>query len=31
MITPEPVLMVNENGRVFGFELGRIEKLKKTI
>ena len=29
MITPEPVLMKNENGRLFEFELGRIEKVKK--
>ena len=29
MITPEPVIMVNENGRLFEFELGRIEKIKK--
>lgn len=30
MITPEPVLMINENGRLFEFELGRIEKFKKV-
>lgn len=29
MITPEPVLMVNESGRLFEFELGRFEKFKK--
>jgi hypothetical protein len=29
MITPDPVLMTNENGRLFEFELGRNEKFKK--
>ncbi len=29
MITPEPVLMINENGRLFEFELGKFEKVKK--
>jgi hypothetical protein len=29
MITPDPVLMTNENGRLFEFEIGRIEKVKK--
>jgi len=28
MITPEPVLMTNESGRLFEFELGRMEKVK---
>jgi hypothetical protein len=28
MITPEPVVMTNENGRLFEFELGRMEKVK---
>jgi hypothetical protein len=26
MITPDPVLMANESGRTFEFELGRHEK-----
>jgi hypothetical protein len=26
MITPDPVLMTNESGRTFEFELGRMEK-----
>lgn len=26
MITPDPVLMTNESGRLFEFELGRFEK-----
>jgi hypothetical protein len=30
MITPDPLVMVNENGRVFEFELGRMEKIRKT-
>lgn len=29
MITPDPILMNNENGRLFEFELGRLEKIKK--
>ena len=29
MITPDPVLMTNENGRLFEIELGRNEKLHK--
>ena len=29
MITPDPVLMINESGRLFEFELGRLEKIKK--
>jgi hypothetical protein len=29
MITPDPVLMTNENGRLFEFEIGRIEKVKR--
>jgi len=29
MITPDPVLMVNESGRLFEVELGRMEKAKK--
>jgi hypothetical protein len=29
MITPEPVLMTNENGRLFEIELGRHERLNK--
>ena len=28
MITPDPVLMAHESGRVFEFELGRLEKFK---
>lgn len=28
MIIPDPVIMENENGRLFEFELGRIEKFK---
>lgn len=28
MITPDPVLMANESGRTFEFELGRMEKPK---
>ena len=28
MITPDPVLMTNESGRTFEFELGRFEKAK---
>lgn len=31
MITPEPVLMTNENGRLFEFEMGRMEKLRKEV
>ncbi len=31
MITPEPILMTNENGRMFEFELGRMEKVRKHI
>jgi len=30
MITPDPLVMVNENGRAFEFELGRFEKIRKT-
>lgn len=30
MITPEPLIMVNENGRCFEFELGRFEKIRKV-
>lgn len=30
MITPDPVLMINESGRTFEFELGRIEKVAKN-
>lgn len=30
MITPDPVLMTNESGRTFEFELGRNEKIKKA-
>jgi hypothetical protein len=26
MITPDPVLMTNESGRTFEFELGRFER-----
>jgi hypothetical protein len=29
MITPDPVTMTNESGRLFEFELGRIEKFKR--
>jgi hypothetical protein len=29
MITPDPALMTNENGRLFEFELGRFDKIKK--
>lgn len=29
MITPDPLLMTNENGRLFEFELGKYEKIKK--
>ncbi len=29
MITPDPVLMTNENGRLFEIELGRLEKINK--
>jgi hypothetical protein len=29
MITPDPVLMTNENGRLFEIEMGRHEKLHK--
>jgi hypothetical protein len=29
MITPDPVLMANENGRLFEIEMGRHEKLHK--
>mmetsp|Transcript_11755 Transcript_11755/g.11682 ORF Transcript_11755/g.11682 Transcript_11755/m.11682 type:complete len:211 (+) Transcript_11755:472-1104(+) len=29
MITPDPILMTNETGRLFEFELGRMEKFKK--
>jgi len=29
MITPDPVLMENENGRLFEIELGRHEKIQK--
>jgi hypothetical protein len=28
MITPDPVVMSNENGRLFEIELGRMEKIK---
>jgi len=28
MITPDPVIMENESGRLFEFELGRFEKVK---
>lgn len=31
MITPDPVLMTNESGRLFEFELGRMEKFKKEV
>jgi hypothetical protein len=31
MITPEPVILTVENGRLFEFELGRKEKLKKPV
>eukprot|EP00347_Sterkiella_histriomuscorum_P017342 403349752 len=30
MITPDPLVMVNENGRNFEFELGRFEKVRKV-
>ena len=30
MITPEPVLMTNESGRMFEFELGRHERPLQT-
>jgi hypothetical protein len=30
MITPDPVLMINESGRTFEFELGRFEKVKRN-
>jgi hypothetical protein len=30
MITPDPVLMTNESGRLFEIELGRFEKVKKA-
>jgi hypothetical protein len=30
MITPEPLIMSNENGRLFEIELGRVEKIKKV-
>ena len=29
MITPDPVLMEKESGRVFRFEIGRFEEVKK--
>jgi hypothetical protein len=29
MITPDPVIMTVESGRLFEFELGRKEKIKK--
>lgn len=28
MITPDPVIMTNESGRLFEFELGKVEKIK---
>eukprot|EP00349_Pseudokeronopsis_sp_Brazil_P004725 CAMPEP_0202968192 /NCGR_PEP_ID=MMETSP1396-20130829/13392_1 /ASSEMBLY_ACC=CAM_ASM_000872 /TAXON_ID= /ORGANISM="Pseudokeronopsis sp., Strain Brazil" /LENGTH=37 /DNA_ID= /DNA_START= /DNA_END= /DNA_ORIENTATION= len=31
MITPDPILMENESGRLFEFELGRMEKVKKEV
>jgi len=30
MITPDPVLMTNESGRLFEFEIGRLEKVLRT-
>lgn len=30
MITPDPLIMANENGRCFEFELGRNEKVRKV-
>ena len=30
MITPDPILMENESGRTFKFELGRMEKDLQT-
>ena len=30
MITPDPLVMVNENGRLFEFELGRMERIRKV-
>ena len=29
MITPDPVLMINESGRTFEFELGKMDKSRK--
>ena len=30
MITPDPVIMINESGRTFEFELGRYEKVYRS-